>query len=56
MQDGTEEEKGKRERKKVKWWKLRNESCCVNFRKELRQALGCSEKLPDECAAISSVR
>ena len=33
---------------RTKWWKLKKEECCVNFREKLRQALGGQELLPDE--------
>lgn len=40
---------------KTKWWKLRNESCCEDFRKELRQAHGGREDLPDDWATTANV-
>ncbi|XP_051789178.1 uncharacterized protein LOC127529475 [Erpetoichthys calabaricus] len=32
---------------RIKWWKLKKEDCKVEFREEVRQALGGSEELPD---------
>ncbi|KAE8287117.1 hypothetical protein D5F01_LYC15081 [Larimichthys crocea] len=32
---------------RTKWWKLKKEECCMTFRKELRQALGGQEVLPN---------
>lgn len=32
----------------MKWWKLKKEKCCSEFRKELRQALGGREESPDD--------
>ncbi|MCJ8744976.1 hypothetical protein PDJAM_G00124910 [Pangasius djambal] len=33
--------------KKTKWWKLKKEECCEDFRQKLRQALGGQVVLPD---------
>ena len=33
---------------KIKWWKLKNEECCVEFREEIREVLGGREELPEE--------
>ncbi|KAK3550571.1 hypothetical protein QTP70_000048 [Hemibagrus guttatus] len=33
--------------KKTKWWKLKKEECCEEFRQKLRQALGGQVVLPD---------
>ncbi|KAK3535513.1 hypothetical protein QTP70_016936 [Hemibagrus guttatus] len=33
--------------KKTKWWKLKKEECCEEFRQKLRQALGGQVLLPD---------
>ena len=33
---------------KTKWWKLKKEECSEGIRERLRQALGCSEELPDD--------
>lgn len=30
---------------RIKWWKLKKD-CCIEFRKELRQAIGVTEELP----------
>ncbi|KAK3512376.1 hypothetical protein QTP70_007443 [Hemibagrus guttatus] len=37
--------------KKTKWWKLKKEECCEEFRQKLRQALGGQVVLPDDWAA-----
>ncbi|KAK3517653.1 hypothetical protein QTP70_014779 [Hemibagrus guttatus] len=37
--------------KKTKWWKLKKEKCCEEFRQKLRQALGGQVVLPDETTA-----
>ncbi|KAK3570673.1 hypothetical protein QTP86_024754 [Hemibagrus guttatus] len=34
--------------KKTKWWKLKREACCEEFRQKLRQALGGQVVLPDD--------
>ncbi|MCJ8738186.1 hypothetical protein PDJAM_G00032520 [Pangasius djambal] len=34
--------------KKTKWWKLKKEECCEDFRQKLRQALGGQVVLPDD--------
>ncbi|KAK3518100.1 hypothetical protein QTP70_033322 [Hemibagrus guttatus] len=34
--------------KKTKWWKLKKEECCEEFRQKLRQALGGQVLLPDD--------
>ncbi|KAK3539360.1 hypothetical protein QTP70_003845 [Hemibagrus guttatus] len=34
--------------KKTKWWKLKKEECCEEFRQKLRQALGGHVVLPDD--------
>ncbi|KAK3566834.1 hypothetical protein QTP86_004561 [Hemibagrus guttatus] len=35
-------------KKKTKWWKLKKEECCEEFRQKLRQALGGQVVLPDD--------
>ena len=40
---------------KTKWWKLKKEECCITFRKELRQALGGQEVLPDDWKTTANV-
>ena len=40
---------------KIKWWKLKREDCCVEFRVELRQALGGSEELPADWVTTAEV-
>ncbi|KAK3575195.1 hypothetical protein QTP86_020892 [Hemibagrus guttatus] len=41
--------------KKTKWWKLKKEECCVEFRQKLRQALGGQVVLPDDWEATAEV-
>ena len=36
-----------KKRKRINWWKLKEEDCYVEFREELRQVLGSSEELSD---------
>ena len=40
---------------RTKWWKLKKEECCMTFRKELRQALGGQEVLPDDWRTTANV-
>ncbi|XP_051782811.1 uncharacterized protein LOC127527635 [Erpetoichthys calabaricus] len=49
--------KGKRVRAepRIKWWKLKREDCKVEFREEVRQALGGSEELPDSWETTADV-
>ncbi|KAK3516006.1 hypothetical protein QTP70_000892, partial [Hemibagrus guttatus] len=49
-----EEVKDKRE-KKTKWWKLKKEECCEEFRQKLRQALGGQVVLPDDWETTAEV-
>ncbi|KAK3524437.1 hypothetical protein QTP70_028665, partial [Hemibagrus guttatus] len=41
--------------KKTKWWKLKKEECCEEFRQKLRQALGGQVLLPDDWEATVEV-
>ncbi|KAK3563354.1 hypothetical protein QTP86_021834 [Hemibagrus guttatus] len=41
--------------KKTKWWKLKKEECCEEFRQKLRQALGGQIVLPDDWEATAEV-
>ena len=41
--------------KRTKWWKLRKEECCKEFRKELKKALGGTKELPDDWVAAATV-
>ncbi|MCJ8728282.1 hypothetical protein PDJAM_G00002700 [Pangasius djambal] len=41
--------------KKTKWWKLKKEECCEDFRQKLRQALGGQVVLPDDWETIAEV-
>ncbi|KAK3553593.1 hypothetical protein QTP70_005766 [Hemibagrus guttatus] len=41
--------------KKTKWWKLKKEECCEEFRQKLRQALGGQVVLPDDWEITAEV-
>ncbi|KAK3559898.1 hypothetical protein QTP86_026170 [Hemibagrus guttatus] len=41
--------------KKTKWWKLKKEECCEEFRQKLRQALGGQVVLPDDWDTTAEV-
>ncbi|KAK3511438.1 hypothetical protein QTP70_008678 [Hemibagrus guttatus] len=41
--------------KKAKWWKLKKEECCEEFRQKLRQALGGQVVLPDDWETTAEV-
>ncbi|KAK3521007.1 hypothetical protein QTP86_015761, partial [Hemibagrus guttatus] len=41
--------------KKTKWWKLKKEGCCEEFRQKLRQALGGQVVLPDDWETTADV-
>ncbi|KAK3524337.1 hypothetical protein QTP70_027959 [Hemibagrus guttatus] len=41
--------------KKTKWWKLKKEECCAEFRQKLRQALGGQVVLPDDWETTAEV-
>ncbi|KAK3506210.1 hypothetical protein QTP70_002182 [Hemibagrus guttatus] len=41
--------------KKTKWWKLKKEECCEEFREKLRQALGGQVVLPDDWETTAEV-
>ncbi|KAK3572845.1 hypothetical protein QTP86_008260 [Hemibagrus guttatus] len=41
--------------KKTKWWKLKKEECCEEFRQRLRQALGGQVVLPDDWETTAEV-
>ncbi|KAK3565292.1 hypothetical protein QTP86_004782 [Hemibagrus guttatus] len=41
--------------KKTKWWKLKKEECCEEFRQKLRQALGRQVVLPDDWETTAEV-
>ncbi|KAK3533164.1 hypothetical protein QTP70_012417 [Hemibagrus guttatus] len=41
--------------KKTKWWKLKKEECCEEFRQKLRQALGGRVVLPDDWETTAEV-
>ena len=40
---------------KIKWWKLRKEECCEQFREEVKQALSCCEKEMHNWATVTGV-
>ena len=40
---------------RVKWWKLKKEDCCEEFREEIRWALGGEEELTDDCTTTAKV-
>ncbi|KAK3567833.1 hypothetical protein QTP86_027230 [Hemibagrus guttatus] len=41
--------------KKTKWWRLKKEECCEEFRQKLRQALGGQIVLPDDWETTAEV-
>uniref|UniRef100_A0A7N6AN85 Endonuclease/exonuclease/phosphatase domain-containing protein n=1 Tax=Anabas testudineus TaxID=64144 RepID=A0A7N6AN85_ANATE len=41
--------------KKTKWWKLKNEETCEEFRQTLRQVLGGQDELPDDWETTAEV-
>ncbi|KAK3573832.1 hypothetical protein QTP86_032905, partial [Hemibagrus guttatus] len=41
--------------KKTKWWKLKKEECCEEFRQKLRKALGGQVVLPDDWETTAEV-
>ncbi|KAK3537061.1 hypothetical protein QTP70_000280 [Hemibagrus guttatus] len=41
--------------KKTKWWKLKKEKCCEEFRQKLRQALGGQVVLPEDWETTAEV-
>ena len=40
---------------RIKWWKLKKEDCCEEFREEIRRALGGEEELPDDWTTTAKV-
>ena len=40
---------------RIKWWKLKKEDCCEEFREEIRRALGGKEELPDDWTTTANV-
>ena len=40
---------------RIKWWKLKKEDCCEEFREEIRRALGGKEELPDDWTTTAKV-
>ncbi|KAK3555770.1 hypothetical protein QTP86_028946 [Hemibagrus guttatus] len=47
--------RSKKIEKKTKWWKLKKEECCEEFRQKLRQALGGQVVLPDDWETTAEV-
>ena len=39
----------------IKWWKLKKEDCCEEFREEIRQDLGGEEELPDDWTTMTNL-
>ena len=40
---------------RIKWWKLKKEDCCEEYREEIRRALGGKEELPDDWTTTAKV-
>ena len=40
---------------RIKWWKLKNEDCCEEFREEIRRALGGEEELQDDWTTTANI-
>ena len=40
---------------RIKWWKLKTEDYCEEFREEIRRALGRKEELPDDWTTTAKV-
>ena len=40
---------------RIKWWKLRKEDCCEEFREAIRRALGGEEELPDDWTTTANI-
>ena len=40
---------------RIKWWTLKKEDCCEEFREEIRRALGGEEELPDDWTTTAKV-
>ena len=40
---------------RIKWWKLKTEDCCEEFREEIRRALGGKEELRDDWTTTANV-
>ena len=40
---------------RIKWWKLKKEDCCEEFREEIRWALGGEEELPDDWTTTANI-
>ena len=40
---------------RIKWWKMKEEDCCEEFREEIRRALGEKEELPDDWTTTTKV-
>ena len=56
MQHNYEEEKeAKKTKLKIKWWKLRKDIRCEDFRREVRAVLGHVEEFPDDWEITATV-
>ena len=40
---------------RIKWWKLKKQDCCEEFREEIRRALSGREELPDDWTTMAKV-
>ena len=40
---------------RIKWWKLKKEDCCEEFREEIRRALGGEEELPYDWTTTANI-
>ena len=40
---------------RIKWWKLKKEDCCEEFREGIRRALGGEEELPDDWTTTANI-
>ena len=40
---------------RIKWWKMKKEDCCEEFREEIRRALGGEEELPDDWTTTANI-
>ena len=39
----------------IKWWKLKKEDCCEEFREDIRRALGGEEDVPDDWTTTANI-
>ena len=52
---GTKMRKKAKAEPRIKWWKLKKEDCCGEFREEIRRALGGKDGLPDDWTTTAKV-